>query len=274
MASPLYKVIAGSFKTRENAEERVAYLQSRGIESFVVSTNLSGEVWYRVQVGAFSTRQSADNRLENIANAGIKGAFIVSDDTQASSQPPVINEPNIINEGYTGSYEGAVEFILGPTYLSPQLMNEFVRTVNPNAPRLGNDYLTFGEYYGIRGDIAFAQAIHETNYFRFTGDVRSGQNNFAGLGATGGGAQGATFTSPSEGVLAHLQHLYAYASVKPLPTQYPLVDPRFRFVQRGSATTWIALNGKWAVPGTTYGQLILSLYNRMIQYSMQRIQDL
>jgi N-acetylmuramoyl-L-alanine amidase len=57
-------------------------------------------------------------------------------------------------------------------------------------------------------------------------------------------------------VLAHLQHLYAYASTKPLTDGYPLVDPRFNHVARGSAPTWVGFNGKWAVPGTTYGQSI------------------
>ena len=56
-----------------------------------------------------------------------------------------------------------------------------------------------------------------------------------------------------------MQHLYAYASAKPLPDRYPLIDPRFDLVKRGSTTTWVRLNGKWAVPGTHYGQSILGL---------------
>ncbi|NHC40791.1 glucosaminidase domain-containing protein [Bacillus sp. MM2020_1] len=143
-------------------------------------------------------------------------------------------------------------------------MDQFVKEVNPNAPELGQFYQTYGNHYGIRGDVAFAQAIHETDYFRFTGVVNPGQNNYAGIGATGGDTRGASFKNEAEGVLAQLQHLYAYATTKPLPNQYPLVDPRFQLVDRGSAPTWTALNGKWAVPGTTYGQMILNLYEKMI----------
>ena len=90
------------------------------------------------------------------------------------------------------------------------------------------------------------------------------QNNFCGLGATGPDNPGVSFKTPREGVLAHLQHLYAYASTKPLPDGYPLLDSRFDLVARGSAPTWVGLNGKWAVPGTTYGQSILSLYEKMM----------
>ncbi|WP_404331948.1 glucosaminidase domain-containing protein [Mesobacillus maritimus] len=148
-----------------------------------------------------------------------------------------------------------------------------MKTVNPDAIELGMYYLTFGEYYGIRGDVAFAQSMHETDYLRFTGVVQPEQNNFCGLGATGPNNPGASFETPREGVLAHLQHLYAYASTKPLPRRYPLVDPRFDLVDRGSATTWVGLNGKWAVPGTTYGQSILDLYGRMINGARQNLEE-
>ncbi|WVX84516.1 glucosaminidase domain-containing protein [Niallia oryzisoli] len=175
-----------------------------------------------------------------------------------SSTPP----PQSVPTGYS---------ILGPTYLSPEQMNRFAKSVNPNAPELGGYYLTLGEYYGIRGDVAFSQALHETNYFRFTGIVKPEQNNFAGIGATGPSNSGASFTTPEEGVLAHIQHLYAYATTQPLLDKYPLVDPRFHFVKRGSASTWTALNGKWAVPGTTYGQSILSIYEKMINSTKQTL---
>jgi N-acetylmuramoyl-L-alanine amidase len=51
------------------------------------------------------------------------------------------------------------------------------------------------------------------------------------------------------------------------------VDPRFSLVTRGSAKNWTDLNGKWAVPGTTYGQSILSVYKRNIQDAMKAIEE-
>lgn len=162
--------------------------------------------------------------------------------------------------------------ILGQTFLSPQQMDQFVKKTNESGIQLGNYYLAVGEYYGIRGDVAFAQAMHETDYLRFTGVVQPEQNNFAGLGATGPDDPGASFDTPEEGVIAHLQHLYAYASTESLPDKYPLLDPRFDLVDRGSATTWTALNGKWAVPGDTYGQSILNLYERMINTTIEKLE--
>ncbi|HAQ08576.1 MAG TPA: N-acetylmuramoyl-L-alanine amidase [Bacillus bacterium] len=71
----LYKVIAGSFKEKQNADERTALLQSKGIESFVATETISGETWYRSQAGAFSDRANAEERLQQIEKLGID-AFI------------------------------------------------------------------------------------------------------------------------------------------------------------------------------------------------------
>ncbi|HWI65581.1 MAG TPA: N-acetylmuramoyl-L-alanine amidase [Symbiobacteriaceae bacterium] len=128
--------------------------------------------------------------------------------------------------------------------------------INPSAPSIAGLYLTLGQRLGVRGDVAYAQALHETNYFRYGGLVRPEQNNYAGIGATGPGSPGYSFATPEDGVLAHLQHLYAYASIAPLPAGMLKVDPRFDLVERGVAPNLGDLNGRWAVPGTTYGQMI------------------
>ncbi|UOQ94934.1 N-acetylmuramoyl-L-alanine amidase [Halobacillus shinanisalinarum] len=249
----LYRVIAGSFQVKENAEERVTYLDSRGIPAFISETSVSGSTWYRVQAGAFRNRTNADQRLSEVKAAGIGDAYI---QVEEGDNPEV--------SGYG---------ILGSVSLAPEHMDQFVRSINPDAPSLGNYYLTFGEAYGIRGDIAFAQALHETNYFRFTGIVNEEQNNYAGIGATGPDNSGASFATPEEGVLAHIQHLYAYASTEALPDDYVLVDPRFDLVTRGSARDWVGLNGKWAVPGDQYGQLILGLYEDVVNASITQLQN-
>ena len=119
---------------------------------------------------------------------------------------------------------------------------------------------------GIRPDVAFAQAIHETGYFRYGGDVVPFQNNYAGIGTTGNKVKGYWFATAQEGVTAQIQHLLAYASTR--PPQKDIVDPRYKLVKTtknfGKAVTWTDLNGKWAVPGTTYGQMILAIHQRIL----------
>ncbi|MBT2756782.1 N-acetylmuramoyl-L-alanine amidase [Mesobacillus foraminis] len=75
----VYKVIAGSFESWKNAEERVAYLRAKGIESFIDTVTASGNTWYRVQAGAFTSRENAEERLTRVKNAGVQDAYILSE---------------------------------------------------------------------------------------------------------------------------------------------------------------------------------------------------
>jgi hypothetical protein len=161
--------------------------------------------------------------------------------------------------------------IMGKSVVTSEEMAAFLLSRNTE-PKLNCDpkflaalYISEGAAEGVRGDVAFCQAIHETGWFNFRGDVRWEQNNFAGIGATGGGAGGASFASPMIGVRAQIHHLKAYASAEPLAN--PNESPRFHLVTRGIAPTWEALNGRWAVPGDRYGQMILGLHDLLIEFA-------
>lgn len=170
--------------------------------------------------------------------------------------------------------------IRGDAIASSQQLRALLKQNNPQAPDLVDLYLQIGQIYGIRGDIAFCQAAKETGWWKFGGLVLPEQNNYCGLGATGAaatgsedlhgadpvqvsyqaGIHGAIFKTPAVGVEAHIQHLYAYCTKDPLPAGRTIVDPRFTLVNRGCATYWQDLNGRWAVPGNGYGQSILNDY--------------
>ncbi|GAA0735788.1 N-acetylmuramoyl-L-alanine amidase [Clostridium oceanicum] len=165
--------------------------------------------------------------------------------------------------------------IVGQSQVSAEQMAQFVLKNNskPNITctiqELAKLFSEEGAKEGIRGDIAFCQAIKETGFFKYGGDVKSGQNNYAGIGATGGGVGGAKFCTPRQGVQAQIQHLKAYANKEALKQSQ--VDPRFGLVTRGIAPNWEDLNGKWAVPGTNYGQEILKLFNLMKQIKIEKV---
>lgn len=152
--------------------------------------------------------------------------------------------------------------ILGTSVRTKDELVQFVKKVNPAfKEEIAAAFLNVGAKYGVRGDVAFVQSIHETNWFRFGGDVKPEQNNYAGIGATGGVA-GNSFPTITAGVTAQIQHLYAYASNNPVPAGEPVVDTRFGLVKRGSAKNWEDLAGLWAVPGydkTKYGSLAVAM---------------
>ena len=159
--------------------------------------------------------------------------------------------------------------ILGAAEATPAQMAAFIRRRNPQ-PKLACSVEEIVRLYyeeagaeGVRADIALCQALKETGFFAYGGDVLPAQNNYCGLGATGNKAKGAYFATPQEGVRAHIQHLMAYATTE--RPHAPLVDPRYDLVRLyrtdiyGKIKHWTGLNGVWAVPGTSYGQDILLL---------------
>ncbi len=157
--------------------------------------------------------------------------------------------------------------IFGQAEVTREQMVSFIRRHN-SLPKitialedLVDLYWEEAGHEGVRPDLALAQAILETGFFRFGGDVLPTQNNFAGLGTTGG-ARGAWFDSARIGVRAHIQHLLAYATARePLK---PIVDPRYNIVRSlpqyfAQCYSWESLGGKWAIPGVGYGEKIVRI---------------
>ena len=127
-------------------------------------------------------------------------------------------------------------------------------------------YWQEAEREGVRPDLALSQSLVETGTYAYGGDVQHHQNNFCGLGTTGGGVKGATFKTPELGVRAHIQHLLAYTQKKRPQTK--IVDPRYELahnirMERGMVDTWYGLNGTWAM-GSMYCEKIMATYQKML----------
>lgn len=118
----------------------------------------------------------------------------------------------------------------------------------------------------VRADIAYAQSAKETAFGRFGGTVTRQHNNWCGLKTREGGSDRdpdahAKFINDRTGIIAHIQHLCAYAGI---PLDEEIIDPRYVWVKIGSAPAVEVLGGKWA-PSADYGISILNDYlNPMI----------
>lgn len=128
------------------------------------------------------------------------------------------------------------------------------------AKNLASLYVQESKIEGVNHDIAFSQMCLETGFLNFGGVVQPYQNNFCGLGAINKKVSGEKFNSLREGVRAHIQHLKAYASKNPINNT--LIDNRFLFVKRGTATIVDDLSGKWA-SDPEYGNKIKSILKRL-----------
>ena len=165
-----------------------------------------------------------------------------------------------------GICPGLIDQIMGHGHTSQVNLMMFLKNNNEVAlrdfPDLPKIYREEGAIEGVNHDIAFCQMCVETSFLRFGGDVKATQNNFAGLGSVGGTATGATFASARVGVRAQIQHLKAYGSKEPLVQE--LVDPRFRFVSRGSAILVNQLSGLWSTD-PFYGEKIMAMVRRLYE---------
>jgi hypothetical protein len=189
--------------------------------------------------------------------------------------------------------------IMGPSELTAAQITAYVCRVGRCATwlpeitpqQMAQLYIDEGNLVGVRGDIAFTQAVLETGWFAFPGSppqstipvpapgdtswpgfVLPRDHNYAGLGAFPGSTVFMRKPTPQAGVRAHLQHLRNYADALSRSTNLGApFEPRpgydanafDHFFYKGQAPRWVDLNGRWAVPGTTYGQTILSIYNNM-----------
>ena len=168
-----------------------------------------------------------------------------------------------------------------PACVTPGRLLAYLESRNPNLdPRfrsIASEYMRIGETLGVRWDYAFYQMLLETGSLSFrdgnrSGDVKPGQNNFAGLGATGRGEHGESFKDVATGVRAHLQHLLLYAGDR---VDNPVAERTRKVQEWGVLTDWHQgftrpvsfsdLAAKWA-PGTRS-------YRRMIEAIAERFQE-
>ncbi|MBC1235897.1 N-acetylmuramoyl-L-alanine amidase [Nostoc sp. 2RC] len=161
---------------------------------------------------------------------------------------------------------GQLDRIISNGNTSEIQLQLFLRNNNENAlvkfPDIAKLYREEAGIEGVNYDIAFCQMCVETGFLRFGSDIKPEQNNFAGLGAIGGGSEAASFPSARIGVRAHVQHLKAYASLEPLVQE--VVDPRFRFVTRGIAPLIDQLSGRWSAD-LDYGARITAMVKRLYE---------
>lgn len=240
--------------------------------------NSSGGEYYGVLRGARAVGTPYYMLIEHSFHTNTKATKWLSKD--ANLDKLAVAEADILAEffGMESSTETEKTAIMGKAQATAQQMALFCRSKN-SAPQLtscsleqlAEMFIEEGEAEGVRGDVAFAQSLHETGYFKFGGIVLPTQNNYAGIGALNGNATGqaASFPDPRTGVRAQIQHLKAYASTEALVNE--CVDPRFSLVARGVApyVEWLGAadnpQGRgWAVPGAGYGANIVKLLGQIM----------
>lgn len=242
--------------------------------------NSSGGEYYGVLRGARAVGTPYYMLIEHSFHTNTKATKWLSED--ANLDKLAVAEADILAEffGMESSTTTEKTAIMGKAQATASQMAAFCLSKNasPQLPsctveELARMFIEEGEAEGVRGDVAFAQSLHETGYFKYGGIVTPEMNNFAGIGALNGNATGqaASFPDPRTGVRAQIQHLKAYASTEALANA--CVDPRFSLVARGVApyVEWLGAadnpQGRgWAVPGAGYGANVAKLLGQILAF--------
>ena len=164
--------------------------------------------------------------------------------------------------------------ILGRSQYSARQLATWYASVGPRSratvpvETLAQMFIEEGALEGVRGDIAFCQAMVESGWLRFPSSrMPPRHNNFSGLGAVDGGSGSSAFPNARTGVRAQIQHLKGWAApIRASQLSTPLVDPRWRYFRRtGQIRSWDQLgNGRWA-SDPRYGTTILAVYSRLVR---------
>lgn len=155
--------------------------------------------------------------------------------------------------------------VLGPSTLTlPEVRAWWEASGHGQPQELGSPiedvlalYLQEAEAENVRGDLAIAQAIHETGWFASSDTAR---NNFAGIRHYDRTSSGDAFPDVPTGVRAHVQLLKKYAAGNDAPLAYPDVAP----AATAHATTWEELSGTWAT-ASDYWTELSRLYDTMLR---------
>jgi len=172
--------------------------------------------------------------------------------SKASVKKP--EHPNsIMGKGNVGAEKLAL-FLLQS---NSQIDKDYVR-------KLAGIYIEEAAFEGVNHDVAFSQMCLETGFLNFGGLVQPEWYNFCGLGSIGPEQPGLVFPDPRTGVRAHIQHLKGYATEEPLKGQ--LVDPRYKYVKKGSSPTIEGLAGTWAAD-RQYAVKINTILQRLYEFA-------
>jgi hypothetical protein len=193
---------------------------------------------------------------------------------KAPSDLPIIGSPS-------GTVAEAVR-VLAPKAATNGYTYDDVVSIVQAYERIGNSV-------GVDWFLAIAQMAHETGFMTSFWSARP-QRNPAGLGVDGSRSstnpnlpgwsfnsqrnqweKGLSFASwEDEAIPAHIGRMLAYAMTdqQANPAQKALIDKALSYRPlpthlRGVAPTIVGMNGKWAVPGTTYGQRILEVMMKL-----------
>lgn len=269
-----YNEADGTFGVRASGVQSVSGIAKVEVAVWSAS-NLSDLLWYgatatgngNYQVGA-DIRNHQNNTGTYYADVYItdnNGIRIYAGGVTCS----MINVTNIYHP-VMGSTSVTVKQMADYYRASAYYPSYYANTEAPTIEAFCKIYVEECQAEGVKAEVAFCQAMKETGFLKYGGNVSITQFNFAGMGSTGPGVAGECYPDVRTGIRAQVQHLKAYGCTGPL--NQACVDTRFKYVARGTApyVEWLGIKenpyGKGWATATNYGYDIVRMVNNLKTY--------
>ena len=284
-STPGWKVVSGRWKYMESNGE---YVKSRWL--------LLGSTWYHfdengwmqtgwIQLGDSTYYLESSGAMLSNGWHWIENVCYYFDNNGCVASDTWIDNWYVDVNGAWVPDKQKLTNIMGTSSVTASQLSNFYKAMNKKYPSYysQNDkeaktiedfckiYVEECKNEGVRVEVAFAQAMVETGYLSFGGDVDISQYNFAGMGATGNGVKGNSFSTVRLGIRAQVQHLKCYASTDKLNGD--CVDPRWGEWLRGKApyVEWLSIPNNpygtgWA-GSATYAEVIKGIMENINKYN-------
>lgn len=266
-----YNEADGTFGVQATGVKAASGISSVSIAVWSAS-NQSDLVWYDAFMNAPGSYQIGADIRNHQNNTGTYYAHVYVTDNNGvrvyggGISCSMINVTNVLHP------------LMGSTSVTVQQMAEYYKAsayypafyANTEAPTIEafcKIYVEECQAEGVKAEVAFCQAMKETGFLKFGGNVSITQYNFAGLGSTGPGVAGESYPNVRTGIRAQIQHLKAYGCTAPL--NQACVDTRFGYVTRNSApyVEWLGIQenpyGKGWATAKNYGYDIVRMVNNL-----------
>ena len=151
--------------------------------------------------------------------------------------------------------------VLGPARCTAEAMQSYVRRRNPRAPDVAEMYLEAGEKYGVRGDVAFCQAVYETQAWRAGYGGSRFRPFLAEVWSSG--------ADPAVIVEEHVRCLYGFATADDSrgDPSGGLFAPLQRKGWRGSAPYWEQIGSVWGCADPSCGSDFVAMWRCVREWS-------
>ena len=269
-----YSEADGTFGVQVNGVQSVAGIANVQVAVWSAS-NQSDLLWYNATYNAdgvyrvgVDIRNHQNNTGKYHADAyvtdsnGIKifaGGITCSMINVTNVYHPVMGSTSVTVKQMADYYKASAYY---PSY--------YANTEAPTIEAFCRIYVEECQAEGVKAEVAFCQAMKETGFLKFGGNVSITQFNFAGLGSTGPGVPGESYPDVRTGIRAQVQHLKAYGCADPL--NQACVDSRFKYVTRNTApyVEWLGIQenpyGKGWATAKNYGYDIVRMVNNLKMY--------